>query len=59
MESYALEDEAPSFHLMTLVSKTDDTLVFEATETHTYTVVHQYNVFASPISKPRLILSHG
>lgn len=52
------DDDFPSFHLMKLSSKTDDSLVFEATETQTFSFGHVFNVFGTPTDRPREVLEY-
>lgn len=50
--------DTPSFLLMKMVAKTDDTMVFEVQEGHEFHSEFVYRFFGSPFSKPREVLNY-
>lgn len=57
-EATALNTPMPDFHLMKLVSRTDEELVFEYTAKQTFQVGHVFNIFATPFEVPRAALPY-
>lgn len=51
-------EDIPSSRLLKLVSKTDDTMVFEATADTTFATNHTFEFFGTPFDKPREFLNY-
>ena len=55
----ALETPMPDYHLMKLVSRTDEELVFECTATQKFSSSRVFNIFVTPFGVPRKILEYN
>lgn len=53
-----IDEGLPNSRLLRLVSKTDESLIFEVTEDTRFSGPHTFNIFCSPLAAPRTILEY-